>query len=299
MRSIPFLVLAAFSSPALADEVERPVPILEADGPWLLDYSDERCRAARKFKPLDGSEPTLFYIEQYEPGAHFDWLLAGGGVPDDSTWKARFGPRYNAFDIDGPKATFGDYGEAIRGRASLSWDILVDDADAEAMKKLPKREVGRPRLPIERAEGVEWFEISSDSSDAVRLPLGNFSSLHSAMSACMTDLIESWGIDAEAQTRLVTKPILLNYSELAEAVVEHYPDKALDKAKSAFFDARIMVEADGTVSKCSLMAKTIADDFDGYACRKVVEVARFKPALDAEGKPMRWFYFQNISYRMK
>ena len=294
MRSIPFFVLASLASPAFADDAPRPVPMLEPDGPWVLDYDDERCRAARKFKGSDGSDPTLFYLEQYVPAAGVDWLVAGDVVPNRQDWDIQFGPRHEPFEVKNQWVSLGEYGRAILGVGTRRTESDLEK-QTEANKAVI-RERGALKLDPETAEDIDWLEIEGGSSDAVRIPLEQLPKIYEAMNTCMADLVRSWGYDPATREKVVTGTRPLNFDAVVREIVEHYPSRAREHGNSANFTMRLMIEADGRVSKCAMIARTVANGFDSSACKIMVRKARFEPARDAEGNPLPSYYMQRLRY---
>ena len=155
MRSIPFFILASLAVPAFADDAAKPVPTLEPDGAWVLDYNDDRCRAARKFKALDGSEPTLFYLEQYVPAAVVDWLVAGSAVTKRRAWDVQFGPRNEPFEVSNEGVSLGEYGRAIMGSGTGKFEYDIEKR-TEANKEVIRKR-GALELDPETAEGIDWL----------------------------------------------------------------------------------------------------------------------------------------------
>ncbi len=295
MRSIPFFVLASLAVPAFADDAAKPVPTLEPDGAWVLDYDDHRCRAARKFKALDGSEPTLFYLEQYVPAAVVDWLVTGGAVTKRRAWDVRFGPRNEPFEVSNEGVSLGEYGRAIMGSGTGKFEYDIEKRTEANQEVIRKR--GALELDPETADGIDWLEIEGDSSDAVRIPLDNLPKIYEAMNTCMADLVRSWGYDPAKRAEAVTGTRPLNMHVMAREIIEDYLRQKTKSGNFANFSMRLMVEADGTVSKCVMLAKTVADGFDSSACRTMVKKARFEPAKDAEGNPLPSYYMQELHYR--
>jgi TonB family protein len=60
---------------------------------------------------------------------------------------------------------------------------------------------------------------------------------------------------------------------------------------------RVVVSTQGTVEDCVILKATNTDRLDSPACRAMLN-ARFEPALDAAGQPMRSFHAESIVYQM-
>jgi TonB family protein len=59
---------------------------------------------------------------------------------------------------------------------------------------------------------------------------------------------------------------------------------------------RLSVDARGKVSDCHIQRSTRPEGFDEAVCEVLMHRARFKPALDAEGKPMASYYINTVRF---
>ena len=67
--------------------------------------------------------------------------------------------------------------------------------------------------------------------------------------------------------------------------VSDYPNRALVNNEGGFARYEATIDPTGQVERCDLLVETGVRDLDIATCRLISSRARFKPALDAEGKP--------------
>ena len=61
---------------------------------------------------------------------------------------------------------------------------------------------------------------------------------------------------------------------------------------------RLDVDPTGAPAGCRVLYRTNPDDFADLSCRLLMKRARFNPALDAAGKPVKSYYINNIRWVM-
>jgi TonB family protein len=71
---------------------------------------------------------------------------------------------------------------------------------------------------------------------------------------------------------------------------DDYPDKARREGISGPVWYRVAVDASGTVKDCRILQGTWSSDLDSVVCFRVRNRARFEPARDASGNPVKGSY---------
>ena len=105
----------------------------------------------------------------------------------------------------------------------------------------------------------------------------------------MTLIVESWGLDPAQQKTLsrYPTPIARPTNWLATSA---NPPPALRTGEETRVNFRLIVGADGKPEKCNVQSAIVDTGFEEGACRALMRRTRFKPALDAQGTPVRSFY---------
>ena len=299
LRSIVLLASTSgmVSTPLAAEEPEK--VDLRPSSAWQLNMAETNCRIGRFFG--EGEKPTVFYLEQWNPSKHADWLVAG---PALDTFRIKrdmnfaFGPGGDRSEFEVMKATLGDIGTAMSSSSTIvPNDGLGSGVEGSDVSDEPR---GFPTLDSAGAKRINTFTLSQEGRPDLNLFLGDMEAPLAAMNACMKNLVESWGFDAAEQATVQTPPVILNLPKVAGKVQQFYPQKALVKGGQANFMLRLTVSETGKMEDCFLVNQTLADDFDmkKHPCEAFRQFAEFEPARDAAGEPIKSYYVTRIAYRM-
>lgn len=288
-------LLAALAAPALAAEETaadllnlKDVLRLDPVGPWNVDFADEKCRLSGLFGPPD--TPYLLYLEQAAPRASFDIAFAGSQL---SRFQHSVSIRLGLAK-DAPSIEVG----AVRETRfdSFGPGIFIPSVKLPVIGSEPESIAFQGRLNTEVAKGIERVVVARGGK-AISFETGRLDAPFEVMNNCTDDLIRQWGFDP-GQPRPEQSPDPVNILSVAKRIQKHYPPGAARKGESGMFVARLVVEADGSVSECHLDAKSITEALKPTACRELLKL-HFKPALDSNGKPMRWFWTSSITYLLQ
>lgn len=266
---------------------------LDPIGPWNLDFGENRCRLTGLFGSEE--EKHLLLIDQAAPGGAFGLTLTGPqmkafynaprlsvGHRSDSPMRESdnhghglvegFGSAliFTNFKLGDSKGSRTDSGAEGPSLSSAGIDL---EAAGEAA-----------RIVVEKGESVVSFET------------GNLAEPLQALNVCTTDLLTQWGLDAEKH-RAYVPPDWTNRKYIVRRIMQTYSDEALLRGEMAVFRMRVIIGLDGTVEDCHLERSTEAKHLDPGVCREMRR-ARFEPARDTTGAPMRSFYTTTITYAM-
>ena len=106
-----------------------------------------------------------------------------------------------------------------------------------------------------------------------------------ALDGCIADLKKSWGIDPDRDARAVTT---LDGNPARYFGPNAYPKEALDKGIYGKVIALLNITPEGTVENCRIVSSAgrLLNEGTCTAARRI----RFKPPLDAQGKPLASTY---------
>lgn len=82
-------------------------------------------------------------------------------------------------------------------------------------------------------------------------------------------------------------------------VREGYPSRALREGREGTAWFTVDVTVDGRAENCMITQSTGSEDLDQATCANVIQRARFNPALDASGKPMRGRYSGKMAWKIR
>jgi hypothetical protein len=298
------------SSAALADDefpnelAQRPgAEQLQPLSQWNLAKGEESCRLMRLFGP-DGERHFLM-IEQAAPGQAFGLTLAGPSLSRFRTGsRTHIGMEGDApmvrFDMP-PMGQMDEFGSAVILPALGLSDGTEDDdtrwlgGSLNDVGEAEERQIGSASVDLARAAQVERIVLKRGGT-IVSFETGNLSDPFEALNGCTSEMLTGWGLDPEKH-RTYLPPRWINQEEIVARIEKAYPQSALVRGEQAIFRMRVIVDEQGDVAECHIDAVTSTERLESPACAEMMS-ARFEPALDAQGKPMRTFFSTSISYRV-
>lgn len=288
------VLLTAIPTPAQADDfppevAERGGTLkLEPAAPWNIDFGENRCILSRVFNSEFGRHVVFF--EQSAPSPHFGMTLAGDrirqfprgtftkiGMRNDMPLRSTSGNIFGSVPDIGPAMIFP----------------AMSLGPAQARKDEEPAQLIGAGIDLESAGMVDRV-ILKLGSRAVSFETGNLAAPMQALNVCALDLLSGWGLDPEQHTSY-TPPKWLNAEEIFERLERSYPREALYRNERGIFQVRVIVEKDGTVSDCHAEKSSETDYLETPACEEMAN-ARFEPARDQDGMPMRSFFSNSLTY---
>lgn len=278
-------ILGAAFCPIAAAAADKPPQHFTPSGPWAMEYADQTCRLIRNFS--DGANVVTLAFEKAYLGPGLTLGLAGKTLQTPRTIAmARF--RYN--------------GEKAARASALLKTVLTDGRESVIVTDVPFVPLDRlmsiarkTKLP-ERLAVLDDVEIAAASKITSisftygfignpEFEIGPMAAPIKAMRACVEDLVKSWGVDPERMATMSRAPEPIG-SPRAWLSMEDYPDEMWRAHKGGVVSIRLVIDEEGSVKNC------IADveqrgPFEDAVCKGISKRAHFKPALDANNKPMR------------
>jgi hypothetical protein len=237
---------------------------LQPTDKWQLDYGDTQCTAAESFG--DASSPIVFGVVPSLSGKTYELLIS---VP-------RAGPAY---------AQQGS-GSVDFGQGPINTGALYFGA------KGVNQSVYRFRLSaadMERARTAAAISFRSDYGGNFKFALANMPALLDGLRQCTGNLGQYWNMDGRnAASRAV--PAGGDVRSLFTAA--DYPEEALkreEQGRSRGAPARyqLLVDEKGSVAACDVLDPSGIATLDVTFCDVIKERAKFTPAKDAQGEPVR------------
>lgn len=278
-------VIAAAPVPALAKTSD--VIVLQRTGKWQVNYDDDSCSLLGQFG--QDKQASVLRLTQFEPGDWFDVTLYGKpfkGFGAYANVTLTFNPQLKPPSRKVLRATSGkDIPTLLIGGMRLDdWSAAFPGATPPAVTR--QQEAAAVGLTV-RVAGDKTY----------RFDAGPFDKAMDAMRTCMTDLVKHWGFDPAAQASLTRRPQPTN-DPTTWLGSNDYPDDALWQGHQGIVRFRLDVDENGGVTGCHVLYRTNPDDFADITCRNVTQRAKFAPALDAAGKPIRAYYIQAVRWQI-
>lgn len=294
--SIFFFVGAALMlahHPARA--ADEPVRLNPSSG-WQLEYADDSCRLARQFG--GGDQPSLVVIERFQPGDALTLTVTGpfGAVRSGKDATVRFGPAEGEQDKSFMEGEWAGTPALIFSGMRIASYTEQEKEAREQLKESGQLSAYEPDpIAPERERAVTFLSVDAAGAPEVVFETGSLGEPFAALRRCMDELLTHWGIDAERHKRLTRKALPAD-SPGTWLRNTDYPTSLLRRGAQGIVHFRLSVDARGKVSDCHIQRSTRPEGFDEAVCEVLMRRARFKPALDAEGKPMASYYINTVRF---
>jgi len=243
-------------------------PVLAPLGKWQVDYDVEQCAASRQFG--DARDPVTFMIKPSPTSDVVQLLLLMKGFESSAR---QLDAVVTLGDAPPVKVSQLNYGLQVRTR-------LINLAADEAS-------------PLSRANKVVWQGRGAD----VELETGSLQRVMTTLEDCRKKLRDFWNISPERaqmvkQGPAPAKPIVTLFTS------GHYPAQALRAGDSGTTSVMTLVDENGLVRECMIDQTSGYATLDAQTCIVIRNHARFQPALDHHGKPVRSYYGQRVRWEM-
>lgn len=274
--------VSALTTNAAADPKGMP-----RSGPWVANYDRDACHLAAKFGAGD-DEITLRFA-RYEPSDQFALTVYGKRLPVEGVWSEAeidFGlaaKPIKAFSLNGgagdKKATIFS-GQRIDGWKPKLWNDPAPSITTEQEAKVT---------------GVDIAFKVKRPTYRLRLEFGSLVRPLAQLRDCTTNLVKRWGYDPAVQATLSRKatPTAPPQSWVTN---KDFPEGASRAGHIGTVQFRFDIGADARILGCYVLDRTDPDSFGDLSCRLLSSRARFHPALDAAGKPVRSYFVHKIAW---
>lgn len=281
---------------AMASLLATSVPLLAKDQPvipllrvskWEMNYDVDSCHLMARFG--SGNQDVILNITREQPGDGFDVLLFGKIFKFDEVdvpIELAFGPGGKVIKRSGIALTSGGPEKVPALRVS---NLRLDGWIAKLKDEQP------PTLAPQVETSVTAITLRAASSKRYRLETGSLGLPLAAMRQCTASLIKSWGYDPAVEAGLVVRATPTG-NPSAWVVVGDYPGKAAWAGHNGLVHFRLDVDETGKPVGCRVLFRTNPDEFADRSCKALLQRAKFRPARDAQGEPVKSFYISTIRW---
>jgi TonB family protein len=254
-RRVGVSILAALSllssTGVLADQLRQP------SKPWVIDYAVTDCTAQRTYGT--GSDAVTLALRPSPYGDTYEILLV----------TKHAGPRY-AEELKGSIA-FG-------GAPIKAWLLHYGDEQLSVHKFRIAADA------MNQASGASAVTLHINGRPDLSLSLQAMPSLLSGLEQCRVDLQHYWNMTPAEQSRLSAPPV----GDVRPAfTADDYPFEAQVRNQEGKATFLLFIDEKGGVAACNVFKPSGAPALDGMGCQVIVKRAKFKPALDTKGQPVR------------
>lgn len=275
VRILAALSFAGFTVPLVAETAPlRPVTR------WHSESDGDRCRVSRVFSRA--GQNHLVMLEQFARGSGISLTVAGPTLG----WIA--GGR--------PAPLSLTYGQSTVEKKAVSAEVPIF-GPAVMLLDVPLGVT--PTAATARSElGASGELTLARSATAVRFQTGSLEEPIALLEACTLKLEASLGLDGSDQ-RAATTPQWLNHATLHPRIADSFRGLGLrQEVPRSIAHLRVIVSEAGVAEDCTLIFATGGALDNDKACR-FMRKARFRPALNASGQPVRSAYAASFrDYRL-
>jgi hypothetical protein len=257
-RRICLLTTAFFSISSTAAAAASP---LQPIRPWNLDYGETQCIAAREYgSPAD---PVSFAIRSAPNGETYELLMA----------RNRPGPE-TAVEMEGTV----DFGQGPINAWLLSYRAKKSD--------LAVHQYRITAAEMAQARSARSVTLSARGGADGTFALANMNELLAGLEECTADLKRHWNADGQKSGALATgaQGDVRNIFRL-----EDYPLEASSRDQQGSGRFLLLIDERGGVAGCQVLEASVPA-LDAMGCQVIRERAKFTPAVDRSGKPVRSIY---------
>lgn len=284
-------MMALLIQPVLAAEVVPDKVIeLPRTGKWVLNLDDDSCSIGAAFGEGDGQ--IILQMFRYAPGDSFEVRLIGKPLEQPEIYpplKIGFG---NGFDEVRPLAGTLEGMPLLLMREHRLMPKSKVESKGPVYPFVP--DPSPPAITPEQEVAASAVTFSAPSGKWYRLAAGSFKNPMAVLRDCTTDLVASWGYDPaqQAARKQSPRPISTPADWLTP---DDFPrERSGRQSMNAVIVFRLDVSDAGKVAKCHVLAAIGDEKFRKDTCLLITQRAKFKPALDANGKPVASYYVNQV-----
>lgn len=242
--------------------VPSATPALTPNGDWTVAYEESMCLASRRF----GADGEV------------DLLLRPSPLGDNV------------------EVTFVQHGSTDRrvvleGKGALT--VSPGGQSFEASYKAWRSPSQKGRVIILHSEKPVLDALSDDSVLTLQAPkerqvavsMRQLAKLKPVIEDCKRKVIQHWGIDLAVYAR-IARPAEPAEDAARWVVYQDYPLDALRKGQSGVVTLLWSIDEAGKVSECKVVASSGVPTLDRAGCSAIERRARYRPALDKDGRPI-------------
>jgi hypothetical protein len=284
------LCVSLLGQPCSAAEKERRV--FAPAGPWVMNYAENSCQLVRNFEV--GEDQMTVAFERFEIGPATRLGLAGTSL---RAWSRATQARFRYLPEGDERES-----ELLRTQLSDGRETYLISSAAflapEQGQAIMKNWQGAASLAefdredLAAAAQTTSIIISEGFRDEPELLLGPMGDAVKLMQGCTFDLVKSWGVDplAVAAMSRPPKPIDRPSTWLN---INDFPSPLRRAGLGGVVQVRLIVDPAGRVDDCRVETEE-PGEFEIAVCDALRARARFTPALDADGQPMRTYWRQGV-----
>ena len=260
-------VLAPLLLAALPGVTAAQTTSLTPNTGWQSESDSNRCRVSRVFG--EGDARHLLMLERFAPDDQVHITLAGPALAEFT------GESRAQFDMAGATAR-----------------VWVTPLVGEVPGFGPGLKLSHinPAASVDGHPAATEVVTLAQRGERLRLKTGALDEALATLDTCAQTLAEGWGLDVARLRTAASGPQWLNrgavHRSIANSFAEHW---RFYSPAEGIAHLRVIVNEAGEPEACTVVYATTDMKPNDRACQ-IMERARFQPALDGAGKPVRAWY---------
>jgi hypothetical protein len=239
---------------------------LTPSGNWSAEFAEDNCTLRRTFE--SGEQKVLLELSSYVPGPTIDIRIASDTLP---SWLRK---PTTKFQPSAGEARIHEFYRALGAAGGWHGVTFVEDSAAPAAT-------------------TASYLIQGVFRQDIELITGPLDQVMNTMRICEDDLLVSLGLDAKAN-RALSRPVQLadeeNWLSAASPMQQDFFVKG-----SSFQQVRLLIDEQGKVFACRVIEGSNDETIANEMCGALIREARFRPALDANARPVKSYYLLGLS----
>ncbi len=259
---------------------------LKPTTPWLSEWTKHSCVLRRGFGSKD--DLNVLKFEGFAPTPLFQLVI----MSDSLKFMER--GRYLAIT----------FGQNASQDYTNKFEVGSTDSGLPAVFITNIGIVGAEELARIHPNALPLLETAANTVSVetrgrkIVFETGELGKPFDALRTCLDDLVKSWKLDPDVQRSLLRGPEPKTTPDKWLRPGD-YPASALQSGKQAIVNFRLIIDAQGVPTECAIQSSYSGEKFDDITCRKIMERARFEPALDKDGKPVTSYHINSVRWIMR
>ncbi|MEO7564180.1 MAG: energy transducer TonB [Sphingomicrobium sp.] len=233
---------------------------LEPSAKWVVDFGEAHCIAARDYKTL-GNIYSL--ILQPSPiGDNFEVLIVRTGSGPEFVQELAATVAFDGLQAKTFNLSYGQTKPRMR-----HFDIYHLSS-----------------AQMEGARNARIVTFDSEHTAPLSFNLTSMPALLDNLAACSRDLKRYWNYDGK-NTGAIASPASVKLRDIFKD--DDFPVEARNRNQQGRGRFLLLIDQMGKVANCTVIESAGYPIFDIKSCAIITERGKFKPALDAQGRPVR------------
>jgi hypothetical protein len=250
---------------------------------WRYHEDAEGCRADRAFGT---GSPELVQLRTFGPGSAVEVTVVSAQIPSEPSTV-----RPVALGWDGKPPERSQLGLLGAAGRTPTITVLATNRPVAAFLYLDQSTVLTSRLD----PAAQTMQLRVEGTAPVELQVGSLEEPLRRLTECEARLMEKWGWGPDYSGRVASAPEFIDPQLMFYKVIDYPPVESFRRV-SSILELRLKIDAEGKVADCVVQSSPGSPVFGSKNCDSFRRFARFKPALDAQGRPIDGYLQLSITF---